>query len=132
MMYKAVKFYERNFMINLQTYIAEQAKYTNDEETLATLEQLTQEQFDLAIKSILDYKDEELDNELPPTFKAALTRDTLDAFDDARATSWVEKGGFLKFEKMNIYTNFQPLKGQQRLTSIVLDLGDKRLVLSDF
>mgnify|MGYP003650032680 CR=1 FL=1 len=61
------------------------------------------------------------------------THETIDDFKKSRLTSWSERGSQTDHElpgfKAVEFHNLQMAKGKQRTSIVVLDLGDRRVVL---
>ena len=63
----------------------------------------------------------------------AITTETINDFDNSRATYWREKGSRTEIDYAGLpavyYDRLQLRKGSDRVSQVVIDLGDRRVVL---
>ena len=63
----------------------------------------------------------------------AITTETINDFDNSRATYWREKGSRTEIECAGLpavyYDRLQLRRGSDRVSQVVIDLGDRRVVL---
>ena len=108
--------------------IGENADYI-ESDSLAALEVLDDSAWPVLCEaaSALDTKEPGIDTEI------AITRETLEDFDNSRKSYWREKGEREEIEVSGIagrvYREIQICKGERRRSLIVLDFGEQRATM---
>lgn len=116
-------------MTTVAEYLAENARYLN-ESARAIIEGITDAQLELLMAATDELnsgcREPGIDNDL------VRTHETFSDFDDSRAKHWNERGFREEVELAAPAVKFedvQMLKGKPRVSFIVVDLGDFRVVL---
>jgi hypothetical protein len=113
-------------------YIDANSKYLLDVKVLAAIEQVS----DAAWPALLAGIEELTGDTAEPGYNAEIvwTAETISDFDAARASYWAERGSRVEFNCAGFpavnFERLQLLRGQPRRNIVVVDLGDRRIMLS--
>jgi hypothetical protein len=114
----------------ITTYLTENARYIG-EQSAAAISTLTDADWPVVLAAL-----EELNGGCTdPGIDCAVatTAETLDDFDNSRATYWSEKGSRKTIDCAGrsavLFDRFQLRRGSERVSQVVIDFGARRVVL---